>query len=421
MRRLPTPSRSLLETLVDRVVYRRLSYKGEFWTHCLRGAMRICFLSSTHPPLDKRVFSKEAVTLAKQGFDVVHLAPDDLASEWMQSGVRITTYTKPNSFMERVLQIPRLYRLAVKINADCYHCNEVDSWFVGILLKLIMRRKVIFDVHELYPIRLAESRFPRWLHPFVVCVVRLVFRVLSLSTDEFVFANEFVAHDFPASKGREVLVRNFASLASRFVKTQAGTDPDLKASEVVVTAIHNGLINRLRGWPQLLEALARSRWKYLNLRIVGTFNDGSQADFERCVAELGLEGRVKVEGWMPFEQVYKRLLSSDIGLILFQPGVQNHVYGLPHKLFDYMLAGLPVIAPDFAVAMAPIIKQADCGILVNPSKSDEIAEALDYLVVHIDERRRLGENGRRAILERYNWETEADKLVNMYLRIRDSV
>lgn len=367
-----------------------------------------------HPPRDKRVFDKEAVSLAQAGFEVVHLAPGEGECAH-ERGVEIMTYHRPKGIVGRMLQMPQLYRLAAKIDADCYHCNEVDSWFVGVLLKLTRRKKVIFDVHEYYPSTFAESRFPRWLRPFVASAVHFVFRVLIPFTDKLVFAKRSVAPAFSGSEEKQVLVQNFTRLAFQDGERQAETGRNLEGPKGTLTAIHLGLISRLRGWPQLLEALARVKSKNLHLSIVGTFNDGSQVDFERRVAELGLEGRVKVEGWMPFEQAYQRIQSSDIGLVLFQPGIQNHVYALPHKMFDYMLVGLPVIAPDFAEEVASIIKETDCGILVDPSNPDEIAKALDHLVADAHERQRLGENGRRAVLERYNWETEAEKLVNMYL------
>ena len=114
-------------------------------------SMRVCFLSAKHSPLDKRVFDKEAASLAQHGFEVVHLAPQTGAAEWVQRQVRLVTYAPPRRTFDRLLQLPRLYRLAARVNADCYHCNEVDSWLVGVLLKLMRGKKVVFDVHEHYP------------------------------------------------------------------------------------------------------------------------------------------------------------------------------------------------------------------------------------------------------------------------------
>ena len=159
----------------------------------------------------------------------------------------------------------------------------------------------------------------------------------------------------------------------------------------------------------------------LCIEIVGTFVDDSQADFERRVVELGLAERVRVEDWLPFDQAYQRVLGADIGLILFLPGQKNHNLALPHKMFDYMLAGLPVIAPNFAQEVVEIIKEADCGILIDSSSPDEIAQALDRLASDPQERQRLGRNGRRAVLEKYNWEAEFQKLLKMYTTLQDEI
>lgn len=381
-----------------------------------RHALTICFLSSKHPPLDKRVFDKEAVSLARAGFRVIHLAPGE-AGEKLEQEVRIITYRPPRGIIGRILQIPRLYRAAANLSADCYHCNEVDSWLVGVLLKLFRHKQVVFDVHEHYPSTFAQSRFPGWSHSFVAGTIRLIFRLLVRYTDRLVFAKRSVVSDFRGSEVKQVLVQNFTSLAFQDPDENRRRREQDPASSSRVTAIHLGLFSRLRGWPQLLEAVQILNMEKLHLTIIGTFNDGSKADFDQQVAALGLSDRIFFREWLPFEEAYRYIQASDIGLVLFQPGVQNHVYALPHKMFDYMLAELPVIAPAFAEEVASIISEADCGVLVDPSDPADIARALGLLVSDAGERRRLGENGRHAVLAHYNWEAEAEKLVTMYQEI----
>ncbi len=379
--------------------------------------MNVCFLSSAHPPYDKRVFNKEAVSLAAAGFDVTHLAPG-AEVQTIENGVKVVTYRPPSGLRGRLFRVPQLYRLAARMQADCYHCSEVDSWFVGVLLKLLRGKKVIFDVHEDFPSTFAESRFPRWLHLLAAGMVRLVYKILTPFTDRIVLAKRAVGRDFRHAEHKQVLVENFAQRG--YANLDSAVEENGAASANGITAIHLGLLSRVRGWPQLLEALARMQSRNLGIHIVGTFNDGSQAEFEERVRELGLQDRVLVEDWMPFEQAWARIRASHIGLVLFQPGIRNHVYALPHKMFDYMLAGIPVIAPDFAEQVAEIITEVDCGILLDPSSPQQVAAALDRLVSDEQERKRLGRNGQRAVLERYNWEAEAEKLIGMYQELAEN-
>jgi glycosyltransferase involved in cell wall biosynthesis len=384
-------------------------------------SMCVCFLSAKHPPLDKRVFDKEATSLAQHGFEVVHLAPHTGAAEWVQRQVRLVTYAPPRRTFDRLLQLPRLYRLAARVNADCYHCNEVDSWLVGVLLKLMRGKKVVFDVHEHYPSMFAESLSSAWLQPWADWMMRLGFRLLTLFTDRLVFAKKFISEDFAGSEPKHVLVENFVPLAYKDVQQQDGSRLQKGDAKGGVRAIYLGSMERQRGCLELLDAVARARSQDLCIEIVGTFVDDSRADFERRVVELGLAERVSIEDWLPFDQAYQKVLGADIGLILFLPGQKNHNLALPHKMFDYMLAGLPIIAPNFAQEVVQIIKEADCGILIDPLNPDEIAQALDRLAIDPKERQRLGRNGRYAVLEKYNWEAEFQKLLEMYTTLQEEV
>lgn len=376
--------------------------------------MKICFLSSMHPPFDKRVFEKEAISLAEAGFQVVHLAPGN-ELDVVQKGVRVITYSHKSGIIGRLLQLRNLYRLAASIDADCYHCNEVDSWFIGVLLKLTKRKKVVFDVHEHYPSTFAESRFPSWMRSIIELTVQLTFKILIPFTDHIVLAKQSIAKDFDSGKHKLIVVRNFTPLKYSHVNIPTSSDDQM------ITVVHLGLFNKNRGWPQLLDAMVQTNCRNLSVHIIGTFNDGTEAEFQAKVDELKLNKRIFTTSWLPFEEAYQELLNANVGLILFQPGIQNHVYAFPHKMFDYMMAGLPIIVPFFAEEIAPIVIETDCGILVDSSDPVDIAQALDYLANNPDERRRFGKNGRHAVLEKYNWDIEVEKLISMYSKLENDV
>jgi glycosyltransferase involved in cell wall biosynthesis len=100
------------------------------------------------------------------------------------------------------------------------------------------------------------------------------------------------------------------------------------------------------------------------------------------------------------------------GLVLLHP-VINYLDALPIKMFEYMSAGLPVIASDFPL-WREIIEKNECGLCCDPLKPEKIAEAVQWVLDHPQEARIMGENGRRAVIEKYNWESEGKKLVKLY-------
>ncbi len=317
-------------------------------------------------------------------------------------------FTGRRSLWGRIRQLVLLYRLAVAQDADVYHCNELESWAVGVLAAWKVAGGVVFDVHEVYSTNVAERLVPPVFQPFVRTVVRLYMRMLTRFTDALVFAKGSVRKDFPPKLDKITLVRNYVEVA--------GFDPVCvdKPSGASVTALHLGAINRARGWPELLQAMTLSQNQHLRVRVVGQFGDGSEADFLDEVKALGLSDRVEFTPWVPYDEVRKIAASSDIGLVVFQPVHDNFINALPHKLFDYMLAGLPVIAPDFAIEVAEIVEDARCGILVDTTEPRKIAEALDRLAEDQELREKMGQDGRKAVLDRYNWESEARALIEMY-------
>ena len=90
--------------------------------------------------------------------------------------------------------------------------------------------------------------------------------------------------------------------------------------------------------------------------------------------------------------------------------------GTSRKIFTYMQAGLPIVAPNFW-EIAKVVEEESCGILVDTTDSKEIANAILYLLKHSEEAKRMGENGRKAIIHKYNWEKESKKLLLVYKRI----
>lgn len=374
--------------------------------------LRICFLSAAHTATDKRVHYKEAIALVRAGFDVTHVVRET-GEPKLLDGVKLVTFPGNKTIADRLRQLWRLYRAGLSVRPDVYHCNEVDSWFVGLFLKMRTGAKVVFDVHELYSSNLAETRFPKALRPLVVAMLKGLFAMATPFTDRFVLAKRSAAVDYPSSAHKkEIVVGNYVDLDADVDPAQRESVAPRDQSDFVL--LHLGAINRQRGWPQLLDALAATRNQDIRLRVIGAFGDNSQAAFMDRVRALGLEKRVEFQPWIPYSEVIAATRACHVGLIVFQPVMLNFTHALPHKLFDYMLAELPVVIPDFTAEVSEIVADANCGLAVDVTNVPALAAAFDRLAGAPELCRQYGENGRKAVLDRYNWDKEAAKLVAMY-------
>jgi glycosyltransferase involved in cell wall biosynthesis len=170
-----------------------------------------------------------------------------------------------------------------------------------------------------------------------------------------------------------------------------------------------GAISEERGAFQIVEAL---RCGSIKLQLAGSYSPRSLRDV-----------LVRLPGWenvIELGQVKRSRLaaifgSSLAGLVLFHP-VPNNVNAQPNKLFEYMSAGLPVIASDFTL-WRQIVEGVGCGLCVDPLDPTGVARAMAWLAEHPDEARAMGQRGKAAVRERFNWESEARKLKEIYMEL----
>jgi glycosyltransferase involved in cell wall biosynthesis len=361
----------------------------------------VLMLSAAHPPDDIRVVRKEGAALAAAGWRVRHLAPGASPAAAV-AGVEIETYARRPGRAGRLLNVPALARRAARSGAAVLHASEPDAWAAALLAARRSGARVVLDVHEHYPSRL-DAKLPHALRPAARAALRLFCRLAGAAADAVVVAKDGLDADF-AVPGRTVAVRNYA--------LPAPVEPRRHVEEGPLRLAHAGALGRSRGWPQMLDAMALCP-PGTTLRLIGRFTDGSEAEFAARAAALCVADRIERLPWLPHAGALARLAECDVGLVLFQPGEENHRLALPHKLFDCMLAGLPVVAPAFAEEVATVVREAGCGVLVDSADPAAVAGAMAALG---DPARRaeMGEAGRRAALGRFGWAGEAARLVDVY-------
>ena len=362
---------------------------------------KICILTSVHPSFDTRIFHKQAKSLTDAGYDVTLIAQHD--KDETVDGVRIISLPKPRNRFQRMIRLTlRVLRLALKEKANVYHFHDPELIPVGLFSKLL-GVKVIYDVHEDYP---ASIRKRDWLPSSMRNIIADVFNIFekigSRFFDAVIPATDSISKRF--QNGKVVILHNYPILH------YAADKVNPKSFREDHTIIYAGGISKTRGISEIVQSLEYIDEKLqVKLNLLGKFKE---ADFEKEVKSMEIFSKVDFIEWVPYKEVSYHLSTADIGLVLFHP-VPNHIEAMPNKLFEYMSAGLPVIASNFPL-WKEIVEGDNCGLTVNPMNPREIAAATEYLLERPELMEEMGKNGRKAVLEKYNWEQEAKKLLILY-------
>jgi glycosyltransferase involved in cell wall biosynthesis len=187
-----------------------------------------------------------------------------------------------------------------------------------------------------------------------------------------------------------------------------------------VQLIYVGSIAPERGQWLMLDIIRILVKEYridVGLFLAGYFDSPTkQNEFLNVVdGDNTLRGRVDYVGVVPQNELPKFLASSDIGLVPLQPVPKFHK-NIPTKLFEYMAAGLPVVASDLP-PIRRFVEESRAGILAHPGNPRSFAETINFVKPGEGRARHLGACGRAVFLSRYNWSTEVKKLLDLYGRL----
>jgi len=370
---------------------------------------KVCIITTVHRPFDTRIFHKEAKTLAKAGYEVTLIAQHD--KNEVVNGIKIIALSRPKNRVSRMIFLGwGAYKLALKQNADVYHFHDPEFLPWAKRLKYKTNARIIYDIHEDYVTSIKQKRYM----PFLI---RIMLSKMFNSIERYfsrgmikVLAEKYYQHRF--LEGNTIL--NYPVLYGNSEKLEKEKKYNIK---VIGNnkLIYTGNVSIDRGaliYPELVKHISN-----VHVYIVGKCNP----KIEEWIYEKAEKARDRIhidgKGVIPFEKILSYYKSNEwlAGLAIFPYTEHYHQKELT-KFFEYMQAGIPVIASNFPT-WKKLIEGNNCGICVNPNNSREIKEAIDYLISNPDKRKIMGMYGNKVVREKYNWGIEGTKLVNLYKNI----
>ena len=366
-------------------------------------ACRIVHLTSAHPALDVRIFHKECRSLARAGYEVVQVGNYDLNDTI--DGVRLRGLgSNRGRFQRFTSKLVVICREAFRIKGDLYHVHDPDLLIVGLILRAAGRR-VVYDIHEDLPTKiLLKMYLPKAIRKPLQWIVERVEDAAASFMSGLIAATPALKDRFLNVNPNVVTVNNYPVL-EEFARPAT---VDWKTRRRAVT--YFGGISEARGIKEMLTAVnLLPRNLDVKLELAGWFY------VKALQTELTATPQWQCVNW--YGELDRNGLTTLLngvvaGLVILHPE-KSFIVSQPTKLFEYMAAGIPVIASDFSFWRS-IIQEANCGILVNPFDTQAIAAAIDYLVSNPREAETMGQRGRIAVEKRFNWSNEERTLLLFY-------
>ena len=363
-------------------------------------SFEITHITSAHTRTDVRIFVKMCKSLVDNGYRVNLLVCDGLGDS-TNHGVKILDCFAPKNRYMRIFIAPFFVLLkAILLKSHVFHLHDPELLFVGLALRFC-GKKVVFDSHEDFPEQILTKHYlnihTRKLLSFLA---RIFEKNICKLLSGVVSATPYINSKFNKFGINCVNINNYP-LSKEF---EIDSNDRRNSSEIC----YIGDISSIRGSEIIIKSTLLTKNK-VKLILCGHFHDSK--NMELCKSLDGWNNVIYL-GVVERKKVHEILSSSVAGLVTFLP-TQNHINSQPNKLFEYMACGLPVICSNFPL-WKDIVELENCGLCVNPLIEKEIAFAIDKIIEDSQLAKQMGEYGKRAILNRYNWSVELVKLLDFY-------
>jgi glycosyltransferase involved in cell wall biosynthesis len=399
---------------------------------------------------DARV-TKEAETLVNAGYAVtvlaLHVPEKNLLRETHSSGFEIVRVSRPilfffrgikarllsknrsssaktktvnsnssasNSFFStqirpliepfsRFLTHLRLIYTAVSLKADIYHAHDFNVLLTTWIAAKIRSAPLVYDAHEISSDREGYQN-SRWLiHHLEKWLVHQVDFMLTTTDARASFFQE--TYNIP----KPLVLQNRPRF--QIIEPNHSLRHSLGLEKPFPIVLYQGGIQPGRGLRNLIQAATQVEEAYFVLMGWGR----QEAEIRDLIEKNQLRDRAFIHPAVPLEQLLTYTASADIGIQILRNTCLNHYTTDSNKLFEYLMAGLPVVASDFP-EIRKIVHQYQVGFCVDPENIDEIAAKINQFLTQKDLYQAYKGNALKAA-QFLNWEAQEVELINAYSQL----
>lgn len=366
---------------------------------------------------DARVL-REAISLAKDGYELTLLAMyrDDLKKSELKSGfsiIRIPLISK-NWSKHPLIQIIKYIEFVskclmkiIRIRPHYLHCHDLNALPIGVIAKILILRKtnLIYDSHELWSDSKRDHNHSPKLYSFGIFLERLLIKLVDRVIVPSKAIGDIIQKKYQVKS--PILLMNIPNkIIERKVKNNL---LDIKLPANSKKIVYVGGVSYGRGIPNLLQALTKLD-NNVFLLILGF--DNLENGISPLIEKYDLRNRVIQLEPVPPEYVIDAISSADLGIAPIENICLSYYYSMPNKIFEYLLAGLPVAVSNFP-EMSRLVLENEVGVVFNPEDPEDIATSIKRILDDPVLFEKLKKNV-KMFSEKNHWDAEAVKLLKLY-------
>ncbi len=366
------------------------------------------FLTPAHNEMEslgRRGYSVEVITLRNRGEE----ATEVFRTAKVRRMALLTRGLPKRPFFWLIKYFEFLIRLFVRemfVNrpAQVYVAHNFETLFPSVVLSRLRATKCLYRAHELTgEIKGAPmARLIRWLE-----------EVLLRFPDAVVTPNEprarILTEEYKCQRV-PVVVMNCPHYRTPTIRRSAEV-LQLRRDADVRIAIFQGRLGADRCIPELVEA-ARYISHHSLLLLIGPIDTGLREDLDTIIMKYDLHSRVAILPPVSQDQLKDYTDSADAGVVFYRNTDRNNFFCAPNKVFEYFMAGLPVIASNSPILVS-LVKATNAGLIVDAENPASIGRAVEELL-HDTPRLLTMRTNALKNAKTFNWETQEEKLMEVY-------
>lgn len=377
-----------------------------------------------------------AVALQKNGFDVFVLCYGKKNKIEDHNGITLVRFSL-NKFLKnklyplvetvpvyKILWAKKIVSFAKTYNVDALHIHDLYMMGSALIANKQLNLPIVLDFHENY---VAAIRTYNWSNS---AMGKLLVRPDNWAKLERKYMKHVDKSLVTCREFKEVLLEKYAFLKADDIIVYMNvpnleefssfeTDQNIFLKNDSFILFYFGVIGERRGIFTCIEALKILVKQYPNIKLllIGPIDKAIQTRFKTCLENPQIGKNIIHIPWIDVQYLPSYTNSSDVCL---SPLLKNnhHDTTIANKIFQYMLFERPLIVSD-CKPQQQIIEEENCGLVHKADRPEDLAKKVLMLYENTELRKKMGANGKKAVLEKYNLAVANKNVLKMYQELRD--